>query len=431
MLADPRSHGLWECTAPAAPASTALSGQVTTRVAIVGAGYTGLSAALNLASAGIEAVVLDGAEIGFGGSGRNVGLVNAGMWVMPDDLPGTLGQPHGERLLSLLGNAPAEVFDLIDRHAIACEAERAGTLHCADDEKGTRELRERARQWQARGVAVRLLDSAETRTMTGSVAYRAAMLDPRAGTIQPLAYARGLASAAIAAGARIFTRSPVTGCMQSGARYQLDLPGGQVLADQVIVASNAYGTGPWTALAQELMPLPYFNCATPPLPESVRQTILPGRQGAWDTRRILRSFRMDHAGRLVFGSVGALSGAGLSVHREWARRSVARMFPQVGPVRFETEWFGTIGMTADNLPRFHRLAPGIVAICGYNGRGIAPGTVFGRVLADVVRGVTDDASLPLPVADIRPPGFRRARQIFYEAGACLAHAAGERVKTRG
>lgn len=106
MLNDPRSHGLWEKTAPAPPLTTRLEESVTADVVIVGGGYTGLSAALHLAQAGTNVVLLEAAEIGFGGAGRNVGLINAGMWVMPDDFPKELGPVHGERLLDLLGNGP-------------------------------------------------------------------------------------------------------------------------------------------------------------------------------------------------------------------------------------------------------------------------------------------------------------------------------------
>lgn len=147
MLNDPRSHGLWEETAPAAPVTRSLDGNVPADVVIVGGGITGISAALHLAEAGRRAVVLEGAEIGFGGAGRNVGLINAGMWVMPDDLPGELGDVHGERLLDMLGNAPRLVMELIERHGIACELERNGTLHCAVGEAGLKEITERASQW--------------------------------------------------------------------------------------------------------------------------------------------------------------------------------------------------------------------------------------------------------------------------------------------
>ena len=136
MLNDPRSHGLWEKTAPQPPVTAPLTGSVQADVVVVGGGYTGISSALHLAEAGSRVVLLEAKEIGFGGAGRNVGLINAGMWVMPDDLPGELGDIHGERLLDLLGNAPKLVMELIDKHGIACELERNGTLHCAVGPEG-------------------------------------------------------------------------------------------------------------------------------------------------------------------------------------------------------------------------------------------------------------------------------------------------------
>lgn len=216
MLNDPRSHGLWEKTAAEPPATSLLAGAVSADVVIVGGGYTGLSSALHLAEAGSKVVLLEGKEIGFGGAGRNVGLINAGMWVMPDDLPGVLGPVHGERLLELLGNAPKLVMELIDRHGIACELERNGTLHCAVGANGLKEIEERAAQWAARGAPVTLLDAAETAKRIGSDAYTGSLLDMRAGTLQPLAYARGLAHAAVKAGVAIHTSSPVIATAAAG-----------------------------------------------------------------------------------------------------------------------------------------------------------------------------------------------------------------------
>ncbi len=124
MYNDPRSHGLWEKTAPQPPATAALKGSVAADVVIVGGGFTGQSAALHLAERDINVVLLEAREIGFGGAGRNVGLINGGMWVMPKELPGVLGETYGERLLGLLGNAPLLVRDLVEKHAIPCEIEK-------------------------------------------------------------------------------------------------------------------------------------------------------------------------------------------------------------------------------------------------------------------------------------------------------------------
>lgn len=426
MLNDPRSHGLWEKTAPVPPLTTRLEEAMSADVVIVGGGYTGLSAALHLAEAGTNVVLLEAAEIGFGGAGRNVGLINAGMWVMPDDFPKELGPIYGERLLDLLGNGPALVRELIEKHAIACELEKNGTLHCAVGPEGLKELEERTRQWQKRGAPVTLLDAAETERRVGSAAYAGSLLDMRAGTLQPLAYARGLAHAAVKAGARLHTGSAVTGTDEVNGRNVVRTASGEVTADWIIVATDAYSTGPWEQVRREQVYLPYFNLATTPLSDNLRRSILAGREGCWDTKDILSSFRMDQAGRLVFGSVGALRGTGTGIHKNWARHSLKRLFPQLGDVEFEAEWYGQIGMTDNALPRFHKFGRNVLGFSGYNGRGIAPGTTFGKLLARHILGEVSETDLPLPLTEVQEPGFRTIKEAYYEAGAQIAHFAGER-----
>jgi len=429
MKNDRHTHGLWESTAPPAPPTSPLQADQTVDVAIVGAGYTGLSAALHLAEGGARVTVLEAEEIGFGGSGRNVGLVNAGMWVMPAELPKVLGETYGARLLDTLGNAPDLVFDLIQRHGIACEALRVGTLHCAASQAGLKELTERARQWAALKAPVQLLDAAAARAKTGTDAYHGALLDLRAGTIQPLAYARGLARAALNAGASVHTHSPVTAARDRQTHWELRTrSGAPVHARWVVVASNAYShlDGPWASLRTELVRLPYFNMATVPLDPALRKQILPECQGVWDTRQVLSSFRYDAAGRLVFGSVGDLSGAGMHIHTQWGRRALAKLYPALKDIPFEHEWYGTIGMTADALPRLHRPARNTLSFSGYNGRGIAPGTVLGRELARLVLGTRTEADLPLPVTTIQRATLRRTRECWYEFGARLIHGVGAR-----
>ncbi len=426
MLNDPRSHGLWEKTAPAAPQTPALSGNVDADVVIVGGGYTGVSAALHLAEAGTRVVLLEANEIGFGGAGRNVGLINGGMWVMPLEIPGVLGPVYGERVLDLLGNAPLLVRALIEKHAIECELEKNGTLHCAVGEEGLKEIRERCAQWAARGADVRILSAEETARRIGTTAYSGSLLDMRAGTLQPLAYVRGLAKAAIAAGAKIHTGSAAISTERNGNRWLVNTANGSVSADWVIVASEFYSTGPWEQVRNEQVLLPYFNFATVPLPKAQLEKILPGREGCWDTKEILSSFRMDKAGRLVFGSVGALRNTGASIHRSWAKRSLKRLFPELGDIAFETEWYGRIGMTDDAIPRFHKFAPNVVGFSGYNGRGIAPGTVFGKTLARHILGELSEEEMPLPVTDVKEAPLRNLKGAYYEAGAQIAHFAGER-----
>lgn len=426
MQNDSRTHGLWEASAPAAPPTAPLHGDISTDVIIIGAGYTGLSAALHLAQDGRRAVVLEATEIGFGGSGRNVGLVNAGMWVKPSDVFAAMGKAMGQRLIDQLSLAPGLVFQLVDQYGMDCQAVNKGTLHCAVGASGLKDITERARQWEALGAPVELLDAKLAAQKVGSHSYRGALLDRRAGTIQPLAYARGLARAALSHGATIYTSSAVTSAEQVAGGWKIKTERGSVTAPWVIVATNAYSQDHWKAVQTELVRLPYFNMATRRLSDSQLASILPERQGIWDTCAVLSSLRLDVQGRLVFGSVGALRGTGMSIHRNWARRALLRLFPQLRDVEFEHEWFGWIGMTTDSIPRFHTLGRNVVSVSGYNGRGIAPGTSFGRDLALLVSGRLAAADLALPMTDLTSPSFRTARESFYEIGSQVAHITSDR-----
>lgn len=416
-----RSHGLWEVSASPAPMTKPLVDDITADVVIVGAGFTGCSAALHLAAGGRHPVVLEAAEIGFGGSGRNVGLVNAGLWIMPDQVPVALGDRFGERLLRQLGDAPQLVFDIIERFGISCEARRHGTLHCAVGHRGATEIQERARQWQRRGADIELLDAEAAARLIGSKAYAGALLDRRTGTMQPLAYVRGLAENAIRLGARIHTRSAMSRYENLGTAWRVMTAQGSVTAPWVIIATDAYSSATSSGLRREQVMFPYFNLATRPLRAEILKTILPERQGAWDTKSILSSFRLDAQGRLVFGSVGALRRGGAGIHANWGRRELGRIFPQLGKVEFEHGWYGMIGMTDDAAPRLHRHGRNMVSISGYNGRGIAPGTSFGRDLARVAMGEVDLDALSLPLTEMRDAPFRTIKGAFYEAGTQLAH----------
>jgi len=415
-----RSHGLWAQTAP--PLQTGrLTGSTAAEVLVIGGGYTGLSTALHLSERGTSTVVVEAADIGYGGSGRNVGLVNAGLWLEPDRVVEYLGETYGERLLQHLGAAPRVVFDIIKKYNIACEARNSGTLHCAVGRNGREEIERRFRQWQSRGAPVQLLSQKESAGKLGTAAYTGALLDRRAGTIQPLAYVRGLASAAMSQGARIFTGDAVDRVEHNLSGWTAITARGSVRAEWIVVATDVYAIGPWQDIAREQIRLPYFNFASAPLGRAARESILPEGQGAWDTQTVLNSFRVDSAGRLIFGSVGALRGTGRAIHRAWAKRTIQRLFPQLQALEFESEWYGTIGMTADNVPRFHQLATRVISVSGYNGRGIAPGTAFGREVAGYIRGDIRDGDLPLPLTVVKKARFRGLRAAVYEFGSQLVH----------
>ena len=404
---------LWDETSEEIFQASPMAADVTTDLAIVGGGYTGLSTALHAAEKGLEACVLEARQIGYGGSGRNVGLVNAGLWLPPQDVRAKLGGERGARLVALLGDGPNCVMSLIERHQIRCELTRSGTIHAAHSQSGFKDLSRRAEEWTRLGAPVRLLSRQEAAEKIGSSAFYGGLLDARAGTINPMGYVRGLARAAHAAGARIYTGATVTRLVKQAEGWLLETGAGVVRAKSVVLATNAYSDDLWPGLKSSFVPIHYFQVATVPLGARVAD-ILPERQGIWDTGQIMFSLRRDMADRLIIGSMGAVIGGEKGLSERWAARKLGRLFPDLGPVEFEKSWHGQIAMTGDHLPRIHRLDEGLYTPIGYNGRGIAPGTVFGKAMADLIAGGSE-ADLPMPVTGVKPEATRSLKAGFYQA----------------
>ncbi|MEO1456954.1 MAG: FAD-binding oxidoreductase, partial [Pseudomonadota bacterium] len=352
------SLSLWDASAREAARYGPIEGDCDTELAIVGGGFTGLSTALHAAERGIDCRVLEARQIGYGGSGRNAGLVNAGLWLPPQDIRAALGEARGAGLVDLLSGAPDYVFSLIEKHQIQCEGTRSGTIHAAHAPRGVADLERRAREWERLGAPVTLLSRAEAAERIGSEAFHGGLLDMRAGTINPMGYARGLARAAEAAGAAISTGVRVTGLAREGARWRVETDCGTVRAPTVVLGTNAYTDDLWPGLRKSFMLIHYFQLATEPLGARAAR-ILPGGEGLWDTGTIMVSLRRDAYGRIVIGSMGQVFGGTEGLSRRWAARMLRRFFPDLGPVRFETAWHGQIAMTPDHLPRIHRLAEGL------------------------------------------------------------------------
>ncbi|MET1078522.1 MAG: FAD-binding oxidoreductase [Pseudomonas sp.] len=412
---------LWETLTPERPTAPALNGQVTADVCVIGAGITGLSAALHLLEQGKRVCVLEAQETGHGGSGRNVGLVNAGMWIAPDDVEAGLGAAVGSKLLTTMGAAPSLVFSLIERHGIDCQARREGTLHMAHNRRGVADLQSRCEQWQRRGADVQLLTGAACREATGTQRIAATLLDRRAGTLNPMAYTAGLARAVQRLGGALYHHSPVSRLERQGSGWCVVTAQGSVMAEQVVIASNAYTEGEWTELRRNFFPGFYYQVASVPLTSEAAREVLPGGQGAWDTRQVLSSIRRDAAGRLLLGSLGSGTGKPAWFLRAWADRIQQHYFPALGKVDWECTWTGCIAFTPDHLMRLFEPAPGLLAVTGYNGRGVTTGTVVGKAFADYL--VSGDAqALPMPLQPMTPISAIGARSFLYEAGFSLYHA---------
>lgn len=412
---DAGEESLWGATAIANPVSHRLEEALQADVLVVGGGYTGLSSALHLAEQGVSVVLLEAKSIGFGGSGRNAGLVNAGVWQNPDHVNTQLGEASGVRFNQALRDSPALVFDLARRFDMACDASQSGTVNIAHSRSAIAYLEDRCRQLQALGAPVEMIDGARAEAISASPVYcHGGILDPAAGTIHPLNYVRGLANAALDQGALLFQESGIESLSRQNDRWLATTSRGEVSADQVIIATNAYADDNSEQVRKSTLPVFIFQCATEPLPADVAASIIPQRHGLWDTQTLMTSSRIDSSGRLVMSSAGRLQGLQRAIRQNWMARTRDRLFPQAAGSAWEYQWSGQIGVTSSKILRVQLLAPGVFAPAGFNGRGIGPGTVIGKHLADtIVSGNRDDFPFPIEALYTEKWSTLRAGSINY------------------
>jgi glycine/D-amino acid oxidase-like deaminating enzyme len=392
--------------APPPPPAQPLQGHHHVAVAVIGAGFTGLSTALHLAQAGVEVAVLEAKEIGWGASGRAFGQVVPYLKLSHEAILRHYGADRGQRIVDAVAAGPDLVFDLILRHDIECWAIRSGLIFAAHSASGRRDLERRTGYWQQRGAPVEMLQGPRCAETIGSSLYKAASLDRRGGNLNPFAYARGLAHAAAKAGATLYTQTQVRALSRRDGRWVMQAGGAGLTADNVVLATNAYASDLWPGLRESIIPMRGHGFVTAPLSDNVRRAILPERQSLTDTRLLYSGVRMLPDGRLHGSAHGPSFGA--ERRADWRRvdARIRRLFPQLGRVTWQQGWSGWVAMTTDHFPRLHELAPGLYAGLGYNGRGIAAATMMGRDLAALVQGGRDDATV-FPLMPLRPLRWHR------------------------
>ena len=413
---DTAESSLWGATAIANPVKQQLQESLRADVLIVGGGYTGLSSALHLAEQGVSVILLEAKSIGFGGSGRNAGLVNAGVWQNPDHVRKQLGEEAGNRFSLALRDSPALVSDLVERYDMSCDLQQTGTVHIAHNAVAMKYLEDRCQQLQGLGAAVELIDGDTARAISASPVYRhGGIHDPGAATIHPLNYARSLAQASLGLGARLFQESAIETLTRQNDRWLATTGSGEVSAEQVIIATNAYADNNSQQVQASTVPVFIFHCATEPLAADIAASIIPQRHGLWDTQTLLTSSRIDASGRLVMSSAGRLQGFQRAIRENWMTRTRDWLYPQTRGTDWEYQWSGQIGVTSSKILRVQLLAPGVFAPAGYNGRGIGPGSVIGKHLADtIVSGNRDD--FPFPVEALNREKRRGMRAAYYSYG---------------
>lgn len=381
------------------PRFAPLRGQARADVCVVGGGYTGLSAALHLAEAGRDVVLLEAQRVGFGASGRNGGQLGSGQRLEQTALERMVGRDDARHLWHLAEEAKDLVKSLVARHDIDCHL-KPGVAHACFS---TREVA--AEHAYADHLAERYgytqlekLNREAIQVLCPSPAYRGGTLDMGAGHLHPLAYALGLARAARVAGVRLHEGSQVH-AITPGARVRVATDAGHVEADHVILACNGYLGGLARPVAARVMPINNFIVATEPLgADAVR--VLTRDVAVADTKFVVNYFRLSHDGRLLFGGGESY---GYRFPRDIAatvRKPMLEIFPHLAETRIDHAWGGTLAITLRRMPYLVRLAPNMLSASGYSGHGVGTATHAGRLMAEAIRGETDGfdcmARVPAP-----------------------------------
>jgi gamma-glutamylputrescine oxidase len=383
---------------PSAPERAPLAGEVTADVAILGAGFTGLWAALTLARAGRRVVVLDAHRVGFGASGRNGGQVHSGFNKPMDWIEGKLGADRARDLWDLSEAAKDQLRDFCAEHAPEA-AYRPGIAHGEYSSADLDAARtEAAHMEKTYGHRVEVMDRAAFADLVKSPLYKGGTLDATGGHVQPLAYARALAREAEAVGAVIHELSEVT-AIEDGPRPALVTATGRVGADHLIIAGNGYLPNILPAVNARVMPINSFIAATEPLPDRW-QEVLARDIAVADSRFVVNYYRFSGDRRFLFGGRESYSiGFPSDISTALVAR-MTRLFPQLEGVGVSHVWGGSLGITVTRLPHLARVSPRILSAAGFSGHGVALSGLAGRIMAEATMGQQDDLTtfeaLPIP-----------------------------------
>jgi gamma-glutamylputrescine oxidase len=411
------ARSLWKHTAEPGPSLPMLESDLSADVAIVGGGYTGLSAAQALQRRGREPVVLEARAVGWGASGRNGGSV-IGKFRVP--FP-AMAKAHGLQTARRMHDIAHESLDVVeeliaDLGVARAQFERSGNLRCAHTPRALDALKAEA-DWlrsELKDDGCRVLSGAKLAEELGSDAFVGGVLNRLAGTIHPLNYVRGLAAGLSARKVRIFENSPVTRILREPGGVVVETPSGTVRARQVLIATDAYSdlTAATTRVSRSIIPFRTAIIATERMPQQLQANLLVARRGYSETRRMMKWFRKVD-GRFVFGGRGAFGKEDTASSFEALRRAMTTLFPDLKGLAIEFQWSGLVGMTFNQLPQVGRIDERTYVSFGYNGVGIAMATLLGRYAGRLLAGESPQLALldasrqkPVPFYPLRTPGVR-------------------------
>ena len=378
---------------------SALAGDTRADVCVIGGGFTGLSAALNLAECGMQVVLLEAERIGYGASGRCGGLIGSGQRRGPLEAEKSFGYARSKLLWDFAELAKKEIRDRVAQHDIECDLQKGQLVGVH---------KKRYLGWAAEmadALAERYdypdthaLDSEATRAMVATDTFVEGFFDPNAATIHPLNYALGLARAASSAGVKIFENSRVNDYTRADPA-KITTDNGSVTASFIVLACNGYLGKLEPRVAGNMMPINNFMIATEPLGEERCNKLISGRYGVHDTRFVVNYFRLSDDHRLLFGGGENYRSGFPRDIAAFVRPHMLNVFPQLADVSIDHAWGGKVSVTVNRLPHVGRLEPNLYFAQGYSGHGISTASFVGKLIAEAVTGTAErfDVFAKLPV----------------------------------
>ena len=359
-----------------------------TDVCIIGAGFTGLSAALHLSQAGYSVILLDAHRVGWGASGRNGGQLGSDPRNDQNTLESQYGKDGARALWDIAQDANKLCRDLISEHAIQCDL-TDGIIHADHRQRHLKHTREYADKLQTEyGYdKIRYLETDEIRHLVGSESYFGGSLDMKAAHLHPLNFALGLANAADAAGATIYQESPVLSYKDSGsAGVSIKTADGEISAKHVLLACNGYLDTLNSKVASRVMPINNYVIATEPLTDEFASDLIRQNHAVADSRFVVNYFRLSADKRMLFGGGENYSFQFPSDIKSFVRRHMLVIYPQLEQTAIDYGWGGTLAITVSRMPYFAKVSENVLSASGYSGHGIAMATMAGKIMADMIDG---------------------------------------------
>ncbi|MEW2911926.1 FAD-dependent oxidoreductase [Leisingera sp. JC11] len=388
----PRNNCWWDETVPA-PDWPVLEGEAVSDVAIIGGGFTGVSAALHLAESGVSVALLEAETPGWGASGRNGGFCClGGSKLSGSAMRRFFGKPAADAYAASEEAAVDLVRELLGTHGIEADTHSRGETQLAHSKNAARRLSAQAAEMQKAGEAPEFLSRGQLAEHGLNGDFHAALTTPSGFALNPRKYLFGLASAARNAGAALFQNSPALSITRTGAGYEIETNKGILRASKVVIATNGYSSEDLPGwLAGRYMPAQSTVMVTRPLTENDLQAQgWFSHQMAYDTRNLLHYFRLMPDRRFLFGMRGGLlasprAEAGI---RRKLRQDFEAMFPEWRNVETTHCWSGMVCLSRNLVPFIGAVPdhPGMYAGLCYHGNGVAMGSFAGRILSDLVQG---------------------------------------------